>query len=109
MATKAILGRAQRGLYAGRRVLTGNTISFSHKRNRRRWLPNVHGKWLRSDLLEEDLYIKITVGALRQIDRLGGLDNYLLFTKPEKIDSEYGMQVREEIIGKWEEKKQQEV
>jgi hypothetical protein len=32
LITRAPLNRAQRGLYAGKQRLTGNTISFSHRK-----------------------------------------------------------------------------
>lgn len=38
---------------------------------------------------------------------LGGLDNYLLFTKPSKIQSQAGLELREVLIKKWEEKHKQ--
>jgi len=35
---------------------------------------------------------------------LGGLDNYLLFTRTKKIDSEAGVQLREVLKQAWEQK-----
>jgi Ribosomal L28 family len=45
--------RAQKGMYAGKDVRYGNTITFSAKKNRRRWLPNVQSKRLWSEMLNE--------------------------------------------------------
>lgn len=35
---------------------------------------------------------------------MGGIDNYLLWTSPKKIDSEKGMELRAKIIAEWEKK-----
>ena len=40
---------------------------------------------------------RVTTTALRNIDKAGGLDNYLLNTKPSKLDSAIGMEYREII------------
>eukprot|EP00953_Heterococcus_sp_UTEX-ZZ885_P012132 6969-Heterococcus_DN1.PRE.3 len=45
--------RAQKGMYAGKDVRYGNTITFSAKKNKRRWLPNVQSKRLWSEMLNE--------------------------------------------------------
>lgn len=39
----------------------------------------------------------MTTKALRCIDKCGGLDNYILNTPPEKLDSERGEELRELI------------
>jgi hypothetical protein len=44
----------------------------------------------------------MTTSALRIIERAGGLDNYLLFTKDSKLGSEVGLKIKRQIILKWE-------
>jgi len=96
--------RAQRGLYGGKKRRTGNTISFSHRKTRRIWLPNVQVKNLHSDLLQETFSVRLTTHVLRCIDKYGGLDNYLLFTKPDKMDSLYGNKLASMVKDAWEKK-----
>ena len=73
--------RSTRGLYDGRDVRFGNNVPFSLKKTRRKWNPNVQHKVLYSSILDEMIKFKVTTGALRTIDKMGGLDNYLLTSK----------------------------
>eukprot|EP00741_Cyanophora_paradoxa_P008197 tig00000025_g7932.t1 len=93
----APMGRAQEGLFAGRQKAYGNNVSFSNRKTRRTWLPNVQPKTLRSDILGESMKIKVTTHALRCIDRHGSLDAYLLNTKDKYIDSEFGVALKRRI------------
>lgn len=70
----------------------GNKISKGRNKGktRRSWKPNVRRKKLRSDALDEDLFIKVTHSAMRTIEKEGGLDNYLLCDRPGRI-KELGM------------------
>jgi large subunit ribosomal protein L28 len=87
--------RIQTGLYDGRGMQSGNAVgeTFNNK-TRRTWLPNVHAKNLWSEALGRKLRIKVTAGALRTIDKVGGLDAYLFRMKPERLGDK-GMQLRE--------------
>jgi large subunit ribosomal protein L28 len=99
--------RSQRGLFAGKTRLSGHRISFSNKKANRCWRPNVQKKTFYSELLDQKLKINVTTYAMRWIDKMGGLDNYLLFTKPSKIHSEAGLELRKVLIKKWEQKHKQ--
>ena len=48
--------------------------------------------------------IKITTHALRCIDKKGGLDNYLLFTRDKAIDSKFGINLKQQLKQAYEEK-----
>lgn len=41
---------------------------------------------------------------MRWIDKVGGLDNYLLFTKPQKLYSQFALKLRSQLINEWEKK-----
>lgn len=94
----AKLGRAERGLYAGRGLSFGNTISPFGNRNRRTWKPNIQRASLYSALLNERIKLRVSTEALRQIDRVGGLDSYILGQKlPE---SECARKLKEKLLKK---------
>ncbi|KAI9697293.1 MAG: 39S ribosomal protein L24, mitochondrial [Candelina mexicana] len=79
------------GLYGGARIQFGNTVSERTEiKNRRKWKPNIQRKRLWSAALEEWLKIRVTPRVLRTIDKVGGLDEYLLGEKPARI-KELGM------------------
>lgn len=80
--------RVSRGLYGGKGKQSGNHVSFSINRVRRTWSPNVHAQSLYSELLDCKLPFRATTHVLRTIDKLGGLDNYLLRTSDAKLDSD---------------------
>jgi len=50
--------------------------------SRRIWKPNAQWVRLWSDALETKLRLKVTTKALKVIDKRGGLDKYLLETRP---------------------------
>ena len=74
------------GLYAGRKIRFGNTVSEDHgRRSRTTWLPNRHTKRLWSQALGAFIRTRLTTQALKTIDKLGGIDAYLLGSKQARI------------------------
>ena len=74
--------RTRTGLFAGRRILSGNNVSEDGgNRTRRTWKPNAQSATLYSELLDKTVRIKVTPAALRSIDKAGGLDAYVLHSK----------------------------
>jgi large subunit ribosomal protein L28 len=62
----------------GKGVLTGNKVSHSHIRTRRRYLPNLNDVSLQSEALGRTFSFRIAASTLRTVDRLGGLDAFLM-------------------------------
>ncbi|KAI0786911.1 hypothetical protein C8Q75DRAFT_251642 [Abortiporus biennis] len=90
--------RAQLGLFQGKTKQYGNSVPFSKHKTRRSWLPNIQNKRLFSEALGKNIQIKVTTRALKTIKKHGGIDNYLLKTKPELLGIEgmrYRLMVRE--------------
>ncbi|KAH8107808.1 hypothetical protein BXZ70DRAFT_13224 [Cristinia sonorae] len=85
--------RAQLGLFQGKTKQYGNNVPFSKHKTRRSWLPNVQSKRLFSDTLDQFVKVKLTTRALKTIKKHGGIDNYVLKTKPELLGWE-GMRIR---------------
>lgn len=65
----------------GIRVLTGNNVSHSQRKTRRRFLPNLHNITLHSDLLKMGFQLNISTSALRTVEAKGGLDKFLADAK----------------------------
>jgi large subunit ribosomal protein L28 len=59
-------------------------------KTRRYWRPNVHSKRLWSEALQAYIRLRITTRVLRTVDKVGGLDEYLLGEKAARI-KELGM------------------
>lgn len=99
-----IMGRAHRGLYAGRHIQYGNQVSEKGgNKTRTNWKPNVQGKRLFSYILDRFIRVKVSTHALRCIDKAGGFDEYLLKTPYEKMDTEFGVYWKAKIQKMYEE------
>ncbi len=72
---------ARRCELTGKAVMSGNNVSHSHVRTRRRFLPNVRKLSLHSDILGHGVRLKISTHALRTVEFRGGLDKFLLKAK----------------------------
>lgn len=89
---KVVMGRAKRGLFAGRHIQFGNRVSEDGgNKTRRTWKPNVQDKRLFSYVLDRHIRVKVTTHAIRCIDKAGGIDEYLLKTPYHKMDTEMGI------------------
>ena len=66
---------------SGKKVMTGNNVSHANNRTRRRFLPNLCNVSLVSEKLNQTFRFKISANALRSVEHIGGLDNFLLKAK----------------------------
>ncbi|MCJ1400256.1 39S ribosomal protein L24, mitochondrial [Xylographa trunciseda] len=79
------------GLYGASRPQSGNTVSSrTETKNRRKWFPNIHSQRLWSDALDRFVRVKVQARVMRTIDKVGGLDEYLLGEKAGRV-RELGM------------------
>ena len=62
---------------SGKGVLTGNRVSHSNIKTRRRYLPNLQDVTLMSETLGRSFRFKVAASALRTVDHRGGLDAFL--------------------------------
>jgi len=92
--------RAERGLFAGKVILSGNTRNKWGPTGRRKWFPNVMKKKLYSETLDAMVQIPggVTTTALRWIDKAGGLDNYILNTAEHKLQSRFAFEFKEYLL-----------
>ena len=90
--------RSRRGLYDGKDIRSGNSLSFSMKATKRKFKPNVFIKRVYSEVLDEMIKFHLTTSALRSIDKAGGLDNYLLTSK--HVQSGEGLAAKKRIVKK---------
>ncbi len=87
------------GLYHGRDVKFGHTISFSHHKSKKKWLPNVQNKKVWSESLNDWVKFKLTTATLKGIDQDAGIDNYLMRLCDIAVaDSNYLTKIRR-IVG----------
>ncbi|CAN0029048.1 unnamed protein product, partial [Ectocarpus fasciculatus] len=76
----------------------GHTIAHSGKRSKKVWQPNVIRKRVWSEALEDWVRFKMTTRALKEIDNIGGIDNYMLKLDEKSVaDSRTNTRVRTQI------------
>lgn len=69
---------ARRCALTGKGVLTGNNVSHSNIKSRRRFLPNIQVTTLLSETLGETVRVKVAASTIRTVEHRGGLDAFLL-------------------------------
>lgn len=79
---------ARRCALTGKGVLTGNNVSHSNIKSRRRYLPNIQVATLMSETLGEAVRMKVSVAAIRTVEHRGGLDAFLISTKAADLPTE---------------------
>ncbi len=77
-------------------VMSGNNVSHSNRKTRRRFLPNLREVRLQSDALNRFVPLRISAATLRSIDHNGGLDQFLLTAKASNL-SFLGRKLRNQI------------
>ena len=70
---------------SGKAVATGNKVSHSNIKTRRRWLPNLNQVKLQSESLGRSFRFRISAAALRTVDHRGGLDAFLMKAKDDAL------------------------
>lgn len=81
---------------SGKGVLTGNRVSHSNIKTRRRYLPNLNPVTLESETLGQKFRFRIAASALRSVDHRGGLDAYLAKARDEQL-SPRALKVKKDI------------
>ncbi|KAF4981798.1 hypothetical protein FZEAL_2471 [Fusarium zealandicum] len=83
---RRIYKQSNRGLYGSARIRFGNTIAEKyHNKSRRFWRPNVHVKSFHLPAIDANVKTRLTLRVLKTIRREGGLQEYLLKSKPARL------------------------
>lgn len=69
---------ARRCAVTGKGVQTGNNVSHSNIKSKRRFLPNLQVTSLMSDSLNRTVRVRLSAHGLRTVEHMGGLDAFLL-------------------------------
>lgn len=89
---------ARRCELTGKAVLSGNLVSHSNRKTKRRFLPNLCNVTLQSDVLARSVRMRISANALRTVEHRGGLDAFLV--KAPEADLSQGARVLKREIEK---------
>lgn len=94
----------------GTGVMSGNKISHSNRKTRRRFLPNLRTVSFKSDALGIDVTLKVTAASIRTVNKYGDIDNFLINCRNDKLTAsakKLRLQIKKKLIeeGKLEEVK----
>lgn len=85
--------------------MSGNNVSHSNRRTRRRFLPNLNKLSFNSDALGVKLNFKVASSTLRTINKYGNIDNFLInyrFNKLSEVAQTLRNKVKKALIKKGE-------
>lgn len=69
---------ARRCELTGKGVMTGHHVSHANNKTKRVFRPNLQTVSLASEALGQSLRLRISMNALRSVDRSGGIDAFLM-------------------------------
>ena len=76
---------ARRCELTGKGVQSGHLVSHANNKRKRVFRPNLQTMTLASDTLGQNVSLKISMIALRTLDRQGGLDAFLLRARDKEL------------------------
>lgn len=68
--------------------MSGNNVSHSNRKTRRRFLPNMQVITYASEALGRNVTLRLTAASIRTVEHNGGLDAYLASTADSKLTAE---------------------
>ena len=87
----------------GAKAKSGNNVSHSNRKTKRRFEPNLQSVSLHSDVLGRNVRLRISARTLRTVDKKGGLDAYLRSAREATLPPEAARlqrQIRRKLGGK---------
>ena len=78
----------------GRQV--GHNVSHANNKTKKVFLPNLQNVTLMSEKLERSFKFRVSTHGLRSVEHNGGLDNWLLKTKDDKLSTR-ALKVKREL------------
>jgi large subunit ribosomal protein L28 len=90
---------ARRCELTGKGVMTGHHVSHANNKTKRVFRPNLQTVSLASDALGQSVRLRISMNALRSVDRSGGLDAFLMRAK-DGLLSERALRFKRLILKK---------
>ena len=72
----------------GKGVLAGNNVSHANNRTRRRFLPNLQGTSMLSDILGMPVRMRLSTRGIRTVEHNGGIDAYLMSTPNSRLTAD---------------------
>jgi large subunit ribosomal protein L28 len=72
---------------SGKTRMVGHNVSHANNKTKRVFLPNLQNVTLLSEKLERSFKFRVSAAALRSVEHVGGLDNWLLKSSDTKLSA----------------------
>jgi len=82
-------------------VMSGNKVSHSNRKTRRRFLPNLRDIAFKSDTLGVNINLKLSASTIRTINKYGNIDSFLInygFNKLSDLGKKYRIKIKKKLI-----------
>jgi large subunit ribosomal protein L28 len=82
-------------------VMSGNKVSHSNRKTRRKFYPNLRQVSLKSEVLGVNIILKIATSTLRTVNKYGNIDNFLVnfrFAKMTEKARSLRVQIKRKLI-----------
>jgi large subunit ribosomal protein L28 len=90
---------ARRCELTGKNALVGNKVSHANNKTKTRFMPNLCDVSLMSDVMGLTYRLRISAIALKSVEHVGGLDNFLLKADSDKL-SDKALRLKRSIARK---------
>lgn len=92
---------ARRCELTGKNALVGNKVSHANNKTKTRFMPNLCDVSLMSDAMGLTYRLRISAIALKSVEHVGGLDNFLVKAKDAQL-SEKALRLKRAVARKLE-------
>lgn len=82
-------------------AMSGNKVSHSNRKTRRRFLPNLREVSFKSNALGVNINLKVSASTLRTINKYGDIDNFLVnyrFAKLTDTAKKYRLKIKRKLV-----------
>jgi large subunit ribosomal protein L28 len=82
-------------------VMSGNKVSHSNRKTKRRFLPNLKTISFKSETLGVDVPLKVTAASIRTVNKHGNIDNFLINCRHAKLTEsaqKLRLQIKKKLI-----------
>ena len=80
----------------GKGPMTGHNVSHANNKTKKVFLPNLQNVTLISEKLDRSFKFRVSTHGLRSVEHNGGLDNWLLKTRDDKLSGN-ALKVKREL------------
>ena len=92
---------ARRCELTGKNALVGNQVSHANNKTKTRFMPNLCDVSLMSDAMGLTYRLRVSAIALKSVEHVGGLDNFLMKARNEQL-SDKALRLKRSIAKKIE-------